>query len=391
MMDRPALYPNGHILIVTIFPPATGGSSVIMHNLLSNFDPSSYSVATVSPHLSTRLDVNTSIEVHSIMSSIRLSGRLNAYWRDIQMPFATWKLDRLVREKQPKAIVGVFPYYHLLEVSRRVALKYNIPWIPYLHDTLAEALSRGKLADHATILQRQIFQHASKILVMSQGMKELFEKKYRVKVESLEHSYPEEIPDNLSTDIILQRQAFWGGAIYRINRHSLARISEALKEINLPFLITSGAKRKRLESYGIVGKHIKREFFSVRNDYLRILQRQEILILALDWPDESPIHEDELATIFPTKTPEYLASGRPILLHCPDHYFLARFFEENQCGLVVAERSVDKLIKACQYLLEGGPEVDKMRQSALNTAHNFALARVAKIFKDEVEDVIQIK
>ena len=62
-----------------------------------------------------------------------------------------------------------------------------------------------------------------------------------------------------------------------------------------------------------------------------------VLLLALDAPHESNVHRDELATIFPTKTPEYLASGRPVFAHCPSDYFLARFLNEHGCGAVVSE------------------------------------------------------
>jgi hypothetical protein len=144
---------------------------------------------------------------------------------------------------------------------------------------------------------------------------------------------------------------------------------------------------QHLKRQGITGDHVCTGFYSNRAEYLNTLKQQDILILALDWPDESPKHRDELATIFPTKTPEYLASGRPILVHCPENYFLARFFREHNCGLVVAERCVDALERAVQSILKDSPQVDIMRKSALTTAKLFCADRLASRFRVAVQDI----
>jgi glycosyltransferase involved in cell wall biosynthesis len=130
-------------------------------------------------------------------------------------------------------------------------------------------------------------------------------------------------------------------------------------------------------------------FYRQRADYLKAMQQQGVLILALNWPDETPQHEDELATIFPTKTPEYLATGRPIVVHCPEHYFLARFFRENRCGLVVTERSIEALVQAIRHLLEDPVAVSELRQSALTAARIFSADQIARRFQTVVRSVAQ--
>jgi glycosyltransferase involved in cell wall biosynthesis len=161
-------------------------------------------------------------------------------------------------------------------------------------------------------------------------------------------------------------------------------LSAALQRANYPFLLATRMTAKDLKKQGVVGDHIRTGFYSNRMDYLNTLQQQDILILALDWPDESPKHIDELATIFPTKTPEYLASGRPILVHCPENYFLARFFRKHNCGLVVPERSVDALEAAVRYLAEDSSQVENMRKSALTAAQFFNADQLASRFQTTV-------
>jgi len=386
----PDLCSAGHTLIITVYPPSLGGTSVVMCNLLSHFNPNSFSIATINNTHRKKLAVEREVNRYNVMGTITFSGRLNAYWRDLQIPWSTLQVTRLIRQLKPCVVVGVFPYYHMLKIARDAAKATQTPWIAYLHDTLAEMMSTGKIAARAEQLQAQVFAEASSLLVISQGMADLYRENYDLVCKPLEHSYPEPIPTVLPNGQSTS-QAFWGGGIYEINGNALGRVSAALRHNGTPLYITGKTKASVLQRYGIVGDHIRTTFYPRRQDYLDNLRKQGFLILSLDWPDESDVHPDELATIFPTKTPEYLATGRPILVHCPEHYFLARFFRERGCGLVVSERSEAALRAACQTLLTDSPEVCTMRKAALKAAQLFALDRVANLFRQEVEAVSQVQ
>lgn len=378
----PKVSDKGHVIVVTAYPPQPGGTCVLMQNLLRCFDPASFSVVTGDIKGPISLS-NQNVEIHHVLSSIDFSTRLHRKWWDIQLPWAVSKLVRLIKRKRPCALVGVYPDYHFLYIACEAARKTKTPLVAYLHDTMVEALCDSPLLSKATLLQERTFKEASRILVMSQGMADLYARKYSLDCMPLEHSYPEAIPTGLPETAPL-RQAFWGGAIYAINTRAVGRVAKALEEIETPLLLATNTTAANLEQDGISGSHIKIDFYSSRTDYLAALQKQGILVLALDYPDESPVHEDELSTIFPTKTPEYLASGRPILVHCPEHYFLARFIREKQCGLVVSERSVPALVEACKTLLDSPETVQQMTRNALEAAQLFSAERVSSIFNAEV-------
>lgn len=383
---RPHLAESGHVMVAVAYYLLPSGMRVTMRNLLSNYHPSSYSIATIND--SRRYLEEDHVQVYPIMSTWRrFSSRLDNWWLDWQLPAATSRLIKLIEQTNTKVLVGVYPSFHFLKISRDAAKATRIPWIAYLHDTVAEGLSSSRWADQAAELQRQVFTEADSILVMSRGMADLYKRKYNLTCDPLEHTYPEPIPDHLPQTPAL-RQAFWGGDIYNINHQAVRRVSEALRQLDCPFLLTT-AKPETLEPQGIVGDHVKTTFYRERADYLKALHQQGVLVLALNWPDESSLHEDELATIFPTKTPEYLVTGRPIIVHCPEHYFLARFFRENQCGLVVTERSVEALAKAVGRLLEDPAAVSNLRQSALKAARIFSAEQIAGKFQAVVQTVAQ--
>ena len=58
-----------------------------------------------------------------------------------------------------------------------------------------------------------------------------------------------------------------------------------------------------------------------------------------------------LRTAAPGKMGEYLASGRPILVHAPSDSFVAWYFREHQCGLVVDENDPAQLLMGIRRIL----------------------------------------
>lgn len=368
---------QGHVIIVTSsFPPATGGSSVIMGNLLKNLDKNSFTIVTVFPFV---IAHSSRSNVEYLMNTFVWSSRLNSYWKDLNLKRAAKKLRELCKKKNAKYILGVYPDYHFLKIAHDVSRKTGIPLVSYLHDTISEGLYHSRLAKRARNLQDQIFKNSSHIFVMSEGMKDLYKRKYGIEVDTLEHSFPE-VGVNVSykSDVKV-RNMFWGGAIYSINQNSVKRVTEACNVLDMNIEIASKVKIETFKKRGFDTQRIELTYYE-RDEYLRELQNKEVLLLALDWPDESLTHRDELATIFPTKTVEYLHSGRPILVHCPEDYFLAKFFVKYDCGVIVTERSTEKLASAIEMIKKDDTKCQEIVSNAKEAAAVFDFKRVQDRF-----------
>ncbi|MEM9919741.1 MAG: hypothetical protein AAF990_16725 [Bacteroidota bacterium] len=368
---------EGHVVIVTAFyPPIPGGTSVIIKNILKNIDPESYTVATISPSFS---KASPAPNIAYLMNTFVWSSRLNGYWKEWHIGAAVQRLVRLCKAKKAKYIVGVYPDYAFLKIAYEAAKITGLPLISYLHDTVAEGLAHSKLADKAKELQDQVFQYSAHTFVMSEGMKDLYREKYNLEVDALEHTYPETSEEVHFDPRIKGSNIFWGGAIYSINQNAVKRVVRAATALETKVEIASKAKKAALEKMGLPTEYIELSFYN-REAYLQALQKQQILLLALDWPDESKMHRDELATIFPTKTIEYLHAGRPILVHCPEDYFLARFIRQYNCGIVVTERSEEKLKAAIDQLKSSDAAVAEMVANAYKATSVFNHARLQDKF-----------
>jgi hypothetical protein len=272
-------------------------------------------------------------------------------------------------------VVGVYPDLTHLAAARTAARATRRPLIAYLHDTLAEGAGHTASAARAARIERAVFAE-SRLLVMSQGMAALYRERHGVAATPIVHTYPEPIPAELP-EPPARRALFWGGEVYRVNQHAVARVAAAAQRVGVPFLLATRRSPADLAAQGVTG--VDTTFFAGRESYLRAVAEHAILVLALDGADESPVHADELGTIFPTKTPEYLASGRPILVHCPEDWFLARFFREHGCGRVVSDRTPGALEGAIAELLDRDVARD-IGAAGLRAARLFERQTVAASF-----------
>jgi len=372
------------VAATAMYPPKSGGSVTTMKNLIDAFAPASMPVATarlVQARASPMADDRPGVRY--ILTGRDLPGRLDNLMRRTQIPLAVGALCRQIRKTGAGAILTNYPDVFFIDIAVRASKRTGVPLVLYLHDTIAEALSRKPIAAYAERVQREAFAHAALIYSQNDGMAAFYREKYALETGILRHSYPEPIPDVPAEGG--KRAGFWGGDVYGINRNALLRVHEAMKRNELPLTTTSLDGVAGLAAKGFDPAFLEVGFLARREDYIRTVKSHAFMILALDWPDESPVHEDELRTIFPGKTIEYLASGRPILVHCPKHYFLARFFEEHGCGVVIAERDPEALAEAVKALADDTAHAAEMARRALRAAELFARDRVAGALQADLE------
>jgi len=309
----------------------------------------------------------------------------------LMRPVVERRLVRLGQAMGCGAIVGVYPDLLFLDASERAARALNVPFFPYPHDTIAEAAASSRYAGWARRVQDRVFSSAVKVFVATGGMKKLYERKYGLDPVALVHIYPEEVPLEPPREPASNESLLWAGNAYSINSKALLRVCEAMEcRDGLRLTLATGQSEEDLREQGFSMERIDRVYVPVseRPRYLKMIRDHIVLVLALNWPDETHVHGDELATIFPTKTPEYLASGRPIIVHCPEHYHLAGFFREHSCGEVVTRRSVGAIEHALKRILGSSELRRELGRNALKAARLFSPERVVPSFVKTVEEAI---
>jgi len=375
---------NVPVLVATAgFPPIPGGTPVIMKNLVNGLDPGEVVLATVQPH-SSRPKEACPHDCHFVLRETHLPRRLEKIRRYLARPLVERRLMRLARRHGCASVVGVYPDLLFLDASERAARRLGLPFFPYLHDTVTEAASATRFAGWAEAVQRRVFASADRVLVATRGLEELYERKYGIRAVALVHIFPEPVPGKLPASSPSKMALFWGGGAYSINSRSLKRVFDAGRRIDgLRMTMATAQGREELAGEGFDTSRLDLAFIPTaeRPRYLEFMKEHAVLVLALNWPDETHVHEDELSTIFPTKTPEYLASGRPIIVHCPPHYHLARFFQQHRCGEVVPERDGKRLEEVLRRLLDDPAHARELATNALEAVKVFVPENVIPLFR----------
>jgi len=395
MMERTAerLSLPGRLLVISRwFSPRPGGSSVTLSNLLGWFDPADYLVVTTRPVPDeARSAPLAGAQIQYTSSEWRFHTRGHQLWNTAQIPVAAKRIFTLVKQSQCKAICAVFPDIQYLTTAYWVHKMTGLPLSVYLHDFIVDAHYGGYLGTLARWIQPRIFQSAYPLWTMSEAMSEYLQRTYRVRSEPLVHAYNESIPEEPPAHTFSSEglRLFFSGAVYIANSVSLARITRAISRMpNVRLTLSGGNNPQALQQQGIAGPHVHSGFIVNRAELIQFMQTQDIFVSCLSWPEESWLGPDELATIFSTKLPEYLAQGKPILIHCPDHYFVARFFKKHDCGWVVSTPSEEAIQRTLQEIQENTDTRQRRCRNALKAARLFEGNRIARQFQAKMSSVI---
>jgi glycosyltransferase involved in cell wall biosynthesis len=87
---------------------------------------------------------------------------------------------------------------------------------------------------------------------------------------------------------------------------------------------------------------------------------------------------------------EYMASGRPILVHAPPDSFLSWYFKKYECGLVVDRNKPVELAHAIQQILDDGVLREQLKKNALARARtDFYLATARADFIKLLKPIVE--
>jgi glycosyltransferase involved in cell wall biosynthesis len=374
------------LFVTTFYPPNNTGASVVMSNLIKELDQEKvYGVVTCANSYKDKDETINGKIVHKLFNFQYLfNPRLWFFVRRFTFNSEKRKVIKLIKKEKITHVVGVYPDLDFLEIARSASEICGVKFYAYLHDTLAEGLSHKRYNNVVKVVQQKIFDTSHKIFVMSEGMKDLYKNKYNVETIPLLHSFSEEVEEKKLNNNI-EKSIFWGGSIYSINKETVKRIHLACTDLDYTLTLSAANTYDKLNKLGFVNNNIKILPFLSREDYITILENQKALLLSIDWSEESVVHKDELGTIFPTKTIEYLISGRPIIVHCPEEYFLAKFFKKNKCGIVLTDRNPKLIKEQIEAVFSDEKILQEMVSNAYKASKQFHISAVKSIFEKNLK------
>jgi glycosyltransferase involved in cell wall biosynthesis len=85
---------------------------------------------------------------------------------------------------------------------------------------------------------------------------------------------------------------------------------------------------------------------------------------------------------------DYLATGRPILVHAPPDTFVARYFRQHDCGVVVDSNSANAVAEALKRIATDASLRQAIGKKARERAQaDFDLAQARRAFRQLVDHI----
>lgn len=379
-------------LVITEWaPPIAEGATILLGRLLRQFPKGSYSVLTRPASDLARSPVDARHEldceesffqVFSTGAAGRMGAAINRILGYLTIPFIVLQGTALARKADSILVTsmgsGFVPiaafFIHL--ITRR-------PLFVYLFDAWWELVTSRVDRLMAGAFTPRILRSASKVFVMSETLQDLCRDKFGIECVMMPHPVDSSLyrlagrPERSNG----KARLVFTGAVYSPQIESIQRMAHVVNSLdNVRFALFTPRSPAELEASGISGPNIEYGF-APAGEVPAIQMMADVLFLPFSFDFANPVL---IATASPSKMPEYLLAGRPILIHAPSYSYVALHARKHGFGLVVDEPDEEKLREALIRLL--GDE--GLRRELVENARVLARTHDLQVVSSKLKDFL---
>ena len=237
----------------------------------------------------------------------------------------------------------------------------GIPFYAYIFDYYSKQWEgptfwgHGNYVGLARRLEATLLKGAAGVVVPNEFLRDALRENYGIEPTVIHNScdisrYPlayQEKPIGSEVTIV------YTGDIYDAHFDAVANLLKAIeitkrKDLRLYAYTIAVRTPEYLRENGVTGAALVLRQHAPNDAMPDIQSRADVLFLPLAF---HPPYPEAIKTAAPGKIGEYLASGRPVLVHAPHDSFTSWYFREHECGLVVDEDDPAALARALECLL----------------------------------------
>lgn len=377
-------------LVSHVLPPSWSGQAVMIYRLLQGLDPDDYCLISRQ---------NYSAVVCQDSYTSRLSGRYYQLPSEFEIRrgnrfgLVRWRrgfnvllgavlrgrhIAHIAKHEKCTAVVACTGDLIDIPAGFLASQMAHIPFYAYIFDDYVFQWT-GDYRQFAKLVCPFIFKHSAGVIGPNEYICEEYQQRYGVlsilvrnpcdKDEFEKEPYPQWPSESGKINIIFT------GSIYHANFdcfRNLIKAMDSLKEYQPELHIFTAQTRSDLEVQGIKSERIFIHSHVPYSDILEQQRKADILFLPLAF--ESQISE-VIHTSAPGKMGEYLASGRPVLVHAPADSYVSWYFKEHECGVVVDTNEPAMLVQAIRHIIEDAHLRHKVGENArVRAVTDFSLA-----------------
>lgn len=165
---------------------------------------------------------------------------------------------------------------------------------------------------------------------------------------------------------------------------SLEKIVKAIEQVNEEFNISARVILQTKEKVAWIGNYkcVEHNSFVSYNDLPKVFAEVDFLLLPYDFTPKSIKY---IRYSMPTKAPEYMVSGTPIIIFAPEVTAIVKYAKEYKWAEVITENRISEISNSIRQLLKNKELRHRIAQNAIKTAEkNHDSTDVKNQFKEVI-------
>lgn len=382
-------------LVSRLLPPSPSGQAMMIYRLLRDVSPADYCLISSQKADASKDQSHYSQQLPGKYFHLSTKYEIprehrSPLWRDgVNITLGTFsratQIARIVRREKCDAVLSCSSGDDLLDVpsgflASRLA---GVPFHVYLFDTYAHMWVHPRTHFIGERLEPIIVRRAEGVITTNEFVSDLLRGRYGIESAVIHNpcdlSAYENLPDP-TEEIGSEVRIVYTGAIYDAHYGAFRNLMAAIGLLGRPGVkahIYTAQPPAFLAEKGVRGPVVYHEHQSVFA--MPAIQREaDVLFLPLAFKTPYP---ELIKVSSPSKVGEYLAARRPILVHAPPDSFIATYFREHECGLVVDEDNPRALARGIERLLSDSELRRTLSRKAWDRAQaDFSLASAQSKF-----------
>lgn len=350
-------------------PPAGTGQSLVIYRMLRELDPNSYCLVSTERHEAGEPSEGPSKMLPCRYYYLPPPFKLNRGYRfglqqlregvNIRLAIRQHSrgIVRIVRQERCDAVVACTGDVTILPAAYRASRAAGVPFYAYVFDHYSYREWDDPVAAFwARRLEPRLIKGAAGVIVPNEILRDDLRERFGVEATVIHNSFdiePYETNALAATNNYSppgEVKIVYTGAVYEAHFGAFRNLMDAIRKLRRPHIrlhLYTNQPDETLERENIRGPIVHHQEQSM-TEMPRIQMEADILFLPLAFDSPYP---DLVRTSATTKLGEYLATGRPILVHAPRDSFVAWYFRKHDCGVVVDDDDPVRLAEAIELIL----------------------------------------
>lgn len=281
------------------------------------------------------------------------TGRLRAHLQNHNATITAHaaRLENILQHEQINLLVVCSGgNVHNLPAAYLAAQRLSIPLIVYMFDYYSREMFAEQFV--ARQWEERILRSAAAIIVNNEGQRDIYRQLYGLESTVLYNPCELNFSPGGSKPYLRQDvfNIVYTGSVWGIHHDGFRRLAQAVNRLGdtVCLHIFSGNPSFIFRLQGIEGPQIAVHSPLPQDEVYQVQHEADLLVLAFSFDGT---FEEILSATLTTKLGEYLAAGRPILVHAPPDTFVNKYLRQHNSGIVVDQPDVAALVTALQTLM----------------------------------------